>query len=234
MNKLIHGDCNNILKTIEDRSIDCIITDPPYGIDFVSKRQTMKRLKGGGEIKTDRLPRFTVIENDSEIPLEWLEDAYRILKQDSAIYIYCHWSKWGVLSKAVDTVGFNVKNMIVLNKSNHGMGDLTGSYAPKHELLLYATKGKHLLSKRFPDVWSVTFTINKQHPNQKPFDFIEKAIYASTVPKNTILDPFAGSGQIHLCAFKMMRKCISIEIDKKWFDLMKEKLGHIRDLQIEE
>lgn len=63
---ILQGDCLRILPTIPDETFDAIVTDPPYGIAYKSKRL-------GG------------IANDERPFIWWLHDAYRVLKDNSAI-----------------------------------------------------------------------------------------------------------------------------------------------------
>ena len=226
------GDCFDILSIFKNDSIDLIVTDPPYGIDFRSGRQTVDRkksVKGEGSVNV-RDFYFESISEDHRLLTGWLTEAYRILKNDSAIYIFAHWSQWSNLYNAVEAVGFNVKNMIVLNKSNHGMGDLKGSYAPKHELLLYASKGRRNLifpNGRTDDVWSVPVKFSgshKFHPNEKPLSWIIPAILNSSIEKQVVLDPFMGSGSTGVAAISTGRKFIGIEKDPNYFTIAEDRI----------
>lgn len=229
MNKIIHGNCLQILKEMPDDSINLIVTDTPYGIQYQSNHQHCDN-RGEIAIVKDRPDYFDEIHGDDTIPVEWLPDAYRILKNNTAIYVFCHWSKWHILHPAVTHAGFICKNMIVLNKSNHGMGDLQGQYAPKHELLLFATKGRHILSfdKRTPDIWNVPVQFSgakRFHPNEKPFGWLAPCILNSSKPNDLVLDPFAGSGSTGIVAKYLGRQYCMIEIDAKYVDVIQKRLN---------
>jgi|APSaa5957512622_1039677.scaffolds.fasta_scaffold117893_1 site-specific DNA-methyltransferase (adenine-specific) len=229
MNKIITpyyqlhlSECEEILSKRKPLSIDLIVTDIPYGINYKSNKQNQDT-RSGKTIKIDRDEYFTEINNDDEIPIEWLNDAYRILKDNSAMYIFIHWSKWGELKLAVEGVGFKVKNMIVMNKSNHGMGDLKGDYAPKHELVMFATKGRHILNrvdgrkKNVIDV-PVKFSGAKRlHPNEKPLSWAETFIQESSKERDIVLDPFMGSGFVGKASLKHSRRFIGIDNDPVHF-----------------
>lgn len=226
------GNCRDHLGAIQKCSIDLIVTDPPYGINYRSNRQTVDRRKsvrGEGSIVV-RDHYFETIEEDKNLLTDWLRESYRILKEGSAIYIFAHWTKWGNVFDAAENVGFHNKNMIVLNKSNHGMGDLKGSYAPKHELLLFATKGKHQL--RFPqgrinDIWNVSVKFSgtrRFHPNEKPYSWIIPAIENSSDVGAVVLDPFMGSGTTGIAAISMNRKFIGMEKDPEYFKIAEQRI----------
>ena len=232
MSILSHGDCNEILPTISDESIDLIVTDPPYGMSYKSNRQKVDRKTSVETNKSVsvRAHYFAEIENDDQIPTAWLKDAYRVLKPNSAIYVFVHWSTWSTLENAVKDVGFTVKNMIVLNKSNHGMGDLQGQYAPQHELLLFAVKGRHVChwSRRSSDVWNVPVKFSggvRLHPNEKPVAWIRPAIANSSKEGDTVLDPFMGSATTGVVCVNMGRKFIGVEKDIEHFVTAKGRIA---------
>lgn len=229
---MLHNNCcEKILPSISSESVDLIVTDPPYGMSYKSNMQGFDN-RTGTCIKTNKKSYFKEIANDKELPLNWLKDAYRILKNNSAIYIFCRWDKWSQLEAKVQECGFNIKNMIVINKSNHGMGDLEGSYAPKHELLMFAVKGRHKLNfeKRLSDVWNmrVLFSGAKRfHPNQKHESWVENCILLSSKEGDTVLDPFCGSGSFLVCAKKMKRKYIGIELDEEYYNISQQRLKNV-------
>lgn len=227
---IVNGDCVEVMHKFPEQMVDLIVTDPPYGINYVSHKQNCDT-RSGMSITKDRPTYFSKIANDDRLPTEWLLDAYRVLRDGGAMYVFGHWSKWGELYDAVSNAGFKCKNMIVLVKSNHGMGDLRGQFAPKHELLLFAVKGRHLL--RFPngrmkDVWDVPVRYSgakRLHPNEKPISWIEPCITNSSVEGNLVLDPFAGSGSTGVAARNMDRRCILIEVDPELCKTAAERLG---------
>jgi len=230
-NNIICDDCLKVMKTFKSESVDLILTDIPYGINYKSNKQNYDT-RGKNPIRKNRNEYFKEIEGDEELPVDWLSEAYRVLKNNSAIYVFCHWSKWHILFNAVSSAGFKNKNMIVLNKSNHGMGDLKGSYAPKHELLLFATKGRHILSfpnKRQNDVWEVPVRYSgakRFHPNEKPVSWLSPCIENSSNQGDVVLDPFSGSGSTGVICKELNRDFILIDIDPQHCKVAKQRLNN--------
>lgn len=225
--RLLLGDSSVLLKDIPDDSIDLILTDPPYGINYRSNRQRVDRRKSVAENQSVvvRQHYFSSIENDSPTAdIGWIKEAYRVLRNNCAIYVFTHWSRWSEVERAISDNGFTVKNMIVLNKSNHGMGDLSGSYAPKHELLLFAAKGRHVM--RFPngrltDIWNVPVIFSgakRLHPNEKPVSWLLPAIQNSTDEGKIVLDPFMGSGSTGIASIRSGMHFIGMEMDAGYFE----------------
>jgi site-specific DNA-methyltransferase (adenine-specific) len=210
--QIYHCDCLDWLHRREAGTVKLYVTDPPYGLNYESDV-------------------FGKIEGDEELPLYWIEDAFRTLEDGRALYIYCHWKTWSLLEAEVERVGFTIKNMIVLKKSNHGRGDLTGQYAPKHELIMFATKGRHILRfpyKRSNDVldvpWFSSQDPNRRHATEKPLSWYTQPIINSSYPGETVIDLFAGSGSCGEEALRNGRKWVGIDIDKKYVREMVERL----------
>jgi site-specific DNA-methyltransferase (adenine-specific) len=234
MNKLYFGEAIDFIKSVEDDSIGMVYTDIPYGKNYKSNRQGIDRKASIGR-KGENIIRkqyFSQINNDNKIPdIKWLKEAYRVLKNNSAIYVCVSWETFGELKLQAIDAGFKPKNMIVLNKSNHGMGDLKGQYAPKHELILFATKGRHILhfpEKRQNDVWDVPVKFSgshRLHPNEKPLSWIIPAILNSSSENDIILDPFMGSGSTGEASFKTKRFFYGCDNDKVYFNIAKNRLN---------
>lgn len=220
----INDDCFNVLPAIADGSIDMILTDPPYGIDYSTHRPTVA--------KHDK------IANDKN--LDWLDDfvkeAYRVLKDNSAIYCFCSWHNVDIFKQAIEKY-FNIKNIIVWVKNNHGTGDITGSYAPRHEFCIFAHKGRVLMGEhRWPDVMQSARTDNKYHPTQKPVDLLERFINNSSKEGDTILDCFMGAGSTGIACVYTRREFIGIEINRQYFETATKRIlaanNDIRNKQI--
>lgn len=206
-NKLIFGDCLEELPKLKDESIDCVIIDPPYGIDYQSNYKKEK---------------YDKISNDGDEAFKLLKDslwiAYAKMKKNSHIYIFTSWKVLEGIKPLVEEF-FEVKNCIVWNKNNWSMGDLKGNYAEKYELILFATKGKRNLSDelgRPVNVIDCDRTGNTDHPTQKPVELLQKLIRNSTKEGEIVLDYFAGSASTLQAAQNEKRKWIGIELKKEF------------------
>lgn len=220
--KLMRVDAKDWLSG-RDSDIDLIVTDPPYGIDYRSGRQGISRVASySGDERRVRRDYFDKIQGDTRLPLSWITPAFNALKDGGAIYICCNWRKYPELLRRVLRAGFTIKSLIVLVKSNHGMGDLKGSYSPKHELILFAVKGIHRLrfpDGRIPDIWPVKVAFSgsrRPHPNYKPGHWIALAILNSSDAGDLVVDPFCGSGSFVKEAHSMGRRAIGLDIEKWW------------------
>lgn len=212
LNKIHHGDCLELMKDIPDKSIDLIVTDPPYLMNYRSNYR---------KVKYD----YIIGDKDSKgLITESIKEAHRVLKDDSAFYMFCSWRHVDFFKSEFENY-FKLKNIIVWNKNNTSMGDLKGSYAHKHEFVLFGHKGRRLLEGfRYPDVLEAKRTGNKLHPTQKPIDLLETFIKTSSKENDVVLDMFAGSGSTAIAALNTGRFFIGIEKEKEYVDIANKRI----------
>ena len=218
--KLYQGDCLEIMGGIKDKSVDLIVTDPPYLMDYQSNRRK----------KEDRFDKIKNDKGNYMLIQDYLEECHRIMKDNTAIYCFCSWHNIDFFKNEFEK-HFKLKNILVWNKNNHGTGDLKGSYAPKHEFILFGHKGRTLLrEKRIADVIDCPkISSNKlTHPTEKPQDLLEIFIKQSSDVGSIIFDGFMGTGSCGVAAKKLNRNFIGIELDEKYFNIAKNRLENIK------
>ena len=218
--KLYRGDCLEVMGGIKDKSVDLIVTDPPYLMDYQSNRRK----------KEDRFDKIKNDKGNYMLIQDYLEECHRIMKDNTAIYCFCSWHNIDFFKNEFEK-HFKLKNILVWNKNNHGTGDLKGSYAPKHEFILFGHKGRTLLKeKRIADVIDCPkISSNKlTHPTEKPQDLLEIFIKQSSDEGSIIFDGFMGTGSCGIAAKKLNRNFIGIELDEKYFNIAKNRLENIK------
>ena len=166
-NTIIHGDSLTVLRQMEPESVDAIITDPPYGINYVSQT--------GASIKNDKSPFIW-----------FLYDAFRVLKSGEAgrggLICFTRWDVEQTFIDAMKIAGFNVKSEVIWDKVYHGMGDTKAAFAPSHENIVFAVKGKYSFPGSRPKDLVTFPKINSSkmvHPTEKPVSLFN----ANAVPK---------------------------------------------------
>ena len=215
LNKIYNEDCLEGMKRIPDKSVDLIITDPPYLMDYQSGRRKNKFDKIIGD------------KDSHQLISDCVDEYYRVLKDDSAIYMFCSWHHVDFFKKEFEKY-FNLKNILVWNKNNHGSGDLKGSYAPKYEFVLFGHRGRALhKTKRVPDVlnYSKVSGSVSLHPTQKPIDLLEHFILNNSEENGIILDTFMGSGTTAIACINTNRNFIGFEMDKKYYDIANNRIA---------
>jgi len=198
INKVHHGDSFELIKQMEDKSVDITITDPPYGMNFQSNYRKEKH---------------KVIEGDDSFPVEFLEEIFRVTKK--AVYVFCRWDNIKDLPKP--------KSIIVWVKNNWSMGDLKHEHGRQWEAICFYPMEEHEFEKRIPDVIMANRTGNKLHPTEKPVDLIRELIKCNK--GQLVFDPFMGSGTTVVACNQLNKDYIGIELDKEYCDIANSRLG---------
>lgn len=193
---IYHGDCREIMPQLP--LSDIVITDPPYGMEFVSNFRFVKHGK---------------IAGDEELPLDaiWLA----ISKAERAAYVFCRWDNFYQMPKP--------KSVIAWVKNNWSMGDLEHEHGRQWEACCFYPRARHEFVSHIPDVIFADRTGNELHPTEKPQELIGKII-ASNVGE-TILDPFMGSGTTLLAAKEHGRRAVGVEIDESRCETAAKRLA---------
>jgi site-specific DNA-methyltransferase (adenine-specific) len=208
-NRVIHGDCIEVLKTMPSESIDLVVTDPPFLVNF-----------------RDRDGRS--FANDNPNNATWLKPAfsevYRVLKPDKfciSFYGFHHTDKY---LNAWRSAGFRTLDLIVWSKQYTSS---EGFIQRDHESAYLLAKGKPRKPRvKLPSVLSEwRYTGNTLHPTQKPVMAILPLIMAFSQMGDIILDPFAGSGTTAVAATSLNRRYVAIELDQKYCAIAQRRLN---------
>lgn len=210
--RLYLGDCLEVMRTMPDGCVDAVITDPPYGVAYVSNMRKVS---------------FGAMASDDITNAAWLVFMVGLMKPSAAIYCFSRWDVLGIWKSLFEFFGLSVKNCIVWDKELFGMGDLQGAFAPTHEMILFASRGRHIIrGGRSADVIRTRRVGSKRdHPTEKPIELMKQLILKSTDPGDTVLDPFCGSGTTGVACVETGRNFIGIEIDPGYFAVAERRIA---------
>ncbi|NMJ86617.1 MAG: site-specific DNA-methyltransferase [Thaumarchaeota archaeon] len=241
-NKIYNRNCIEGMKLIPVNTIDLVITDPPFAIEFKAKKSNYNRmasrvLEGYNEIPKERYYEFTV---------NWMKECFRSLKESGSMYVFSGWNNLKDILNAIDEVGFVTVNHIIWK---YQFGVVTEKkYVTSHYHCLYACKNnnkrKFLPYARFrkdektdegrslhyedkEDVWYIKreyWTGDQKTPTKLPAELIKKILLYSSEKEDVILDPFLGSGQVAVISKMLDRRYLGFEIVKEYFRFAKERL----------
>ena len=222
-NVIIFGDSRDRLDKVTT-PINCIITDPPYGVDFKSKntrlpgsKQYSERLKNDGDLE-GAIKLFTSVM-DKAIPK---------LADEAEVYVFTGWQVLDVWMPICRDLApeLKLKMMLLWDKGYPGLGDLEGNWGCGHEVILYLKKGRRSMPYRRSGIIHVDkLAAGKNvHPTEKPVQLIETLIEMSTSPGDFVLDPFSGSGSTSVAAQKLGRHSLAFDIVEKYVKIGQDRL----------
>lgn len=225
---VMQGDCIELLQEMPEESVDLVLTDPPYGIEYNSNRSNnadyRKTVKSVDGINNDG-------KDNTGFLAEVVSELDRVLKNNSHFYWFTRWDRVHLQLPILEKY-FTLKNAIIWKKNNWSMGDLQGAYAGQYEVILFAQKGRRTLNevggrKRHPDVleYDRVPASKLRHSHEKPEELIEFLIRKSSNEGEIILDPFGGSGTTAVCAKRLGRDFITMEMDKDYIEVTQERLS---------
>ena len=197
--KLYCDDCLNIMKQIENESIDLIVTDPPYLIKYKTNRRKNKDHDFCSEILND---------DNEQLIIDYIRECYRILKNNTAMYMFCNCDKVDFFKQELENAGFKIKNMIIWVKNNWTAGDLKAQFGKQYEIIFLVNKGRKCFNgKRITDVWMFDKISGKKqlHQNQKPVDLLKQCILKHSDENDIIFDGFMGSGSTGVACIETNR-----------------------------
>ncbi len=238
MQELVKGDCLEYMAGLQNESIDLVVTDPPYLVDYKTGRRKKRKhpnVCGASNIGKDITHKFeTTIEGDDDPDLitKYIAECYRIMKNNTALYMFCNSNKVAFFVNELEKV-FTMRNIIVWVKNNHTAGDLKYAFGKKYEFIILVNKGESKIrGTRIQDIWKFgnkqnsVVGENQYHQNQKPVEVIRQCIQRHSDKKDVVFDGFGGSGTTAIAARGLDRGFIVIEKDEEYFNIAKARLDH--------
>jgi len=240
-NRIMCGDVLTLMQTIPDKSINLIVTSPPYNI----KNSTGNGMKDGrgGKWKSAELMNGYA-DYDDNMPHEkyvaWqrkcLEQMMRVIPDNGAIF-YNH--KWrvqnGLLQDRQDIVGgFPVRQIIIWQRKG-GINFNAGYFLPTYEVIYLIAKPKFKLvpkANAYGDVWEFAQEMKNEHPAPFPVALIDRIVSSTTA--GIVLDPFIGSGTTAIAALKNKRDYIGIELSPNYCKMAEERIEKFKGSLINE
>lgn len=231
---LICGDAIEELKKIPDKSVNLIVTDPPYNLN-----------KDYGN-NNDKLE----FEEYLNFSRTWLKEAHRVLKDDGTIYVFMGMRFISYIYSILEQeLGMYFNSWITWHYTQ-GIGKTKGFSSRHDDILMFTKHPKNFIFNlddiRVPqkyyrsinnmrganpgNVWEFSHIHycnknRKLHPTQKPEALFERMVLASSNKDDLVLDPFIGSGTMLRVCQQTNRKGIGIEINPEYIDMIKIRLA---------
>ncbi len=228
------GDCLEVMKTIEDNSIDAIITDPPYGttackwdsvIDFDLMWEQLNRIiKPNGAIVLFGSEPFSSalrMSNMKNFKYDWIWD--KVKGGNFAILKYQPYKTHELIS-VFSNKTHNYYPIKTPQKERKGKVYSSSNSAP----LKYNDGKERTYKDKHPKSILTISNANqkgKQHPTQKPVELMEYLVKTYTQENETVLDFTMGSGSTMVACKNLNRNGIGIEKEEKYFKIAQERIN---------
>ncbi len=253
IDRIIPGDCVQVLQSLPEKSVDLIFADPPYNLQIENElwRPNATRVDGVDE----SWDHFSSFENYDQFTAEWLKGCQRVLNDRGTIWVIGSYHNIFRVGRILQDMGFWILNDIIWIKNNP-MPNFRGvRFTNAHETLIWAQKikgnkytfnyqamksinpaGPGIENVQMRSDWRLPICTGKErlkingekaHPTQKPELLLERIILASSRPGDLILDPFFGTGTTGAVAKKLGRHWIGIEIDPGYITLARRRIDEI-------
>ena len=204
LDTVLQGDCVELMRNMPAASVDFILTDPPYLVNY--------RSRDGRAILNDAAE-------------QWLKpafaEAYRVLRWNRFCVSFYGWSKADRFLAAWHAAGFRPVGHLVFRKS----------YASSTRFLRYQHEQAYLLAKGNPalpqrpigDILEMRYTGNVLHPTQKPVSALLPLIESFSGEGDLVLDPFCGCGSTLVAAQALGRHFMGIELDPTYHAIARRR-----------
>jgi site-specific DNA-methyltransferase (adenine-specific) len=219
-NRLIHGDCLEVLKKLPKSSINVVICDPPYRTTSRGTTGTM-----GGMFKNNKLfnkGKGGFKHNSLKIQ-EYLPLLHKVMKAGAHGYLMSNDKNLSNFLNQITLAGFKIFKVLIWYKNN---AIASPYYMHSHEYIIFFRKGKakYINNRGTKTVLEFPNPRNKVHPSEKPVDLMKTLILNSSRKGQTVLDFAMGSGSTGVAAAETGRIFIGIEKDKKFFKIAKDRI----------
>lgn len=230
------ADCLDVLPHIPEKSIDLVLTDPPYssGGQYRSDRikKTVLKYVQTDSIETCR-DEFGGDNKDQRSYLAWsamwLSKLYQVSCNGTVLLIFTDWRQLPTMSDAIQCGGWVWRNIITWWKP--GIRMQRGRFSLSAEYILYASRDIPVAGEKSPQnvlSFAPVGGENKYHISEKPTELV-KVLIGITLKNALVLDPFLGSGTTAVACKELGRKFIGIEIGEKYCEIAKQRLLGISD-----
>lgn len=210
VNTVLRGDCRQVLPQLPAASVDLVLTDPPYLVNY--------RARDGRTVAGDV---------DDEWLLPSFREVYRVLKANRFCVSFYGWNRADDFLSAWRAAGFRPVGHLVWVKP---YASRRGFLASHHESAYLLAKGAPLKpAAPIPDVLDWEYTGNHLHPTQKPVSGLAPLISRFSRPGDLVLDPFAGSGSTLVAAQGLGRRYLGIELDEGYQRAALARLAESRE-----
>lgn len=211
-------DKDEVQRILFDKKINLILVDPPFGVGYVESKQGLNNGKNQHRIIAN--DQIQSEQSYQQFTQQWLEVSKPFLAPKNSFYIFNSDKMLFALKNALDVSNFKFCQLLIWIKNHAVIGRL--DYLPQHELIAYGWFGTHKFFKS-KDKSILSFPKPQKsllHPTMKPISLLRHLILNSSQIGDYVYDPFGGSGSTLIACEQTKRKCLMIELDPKYCEVI--------------
>jgi modification methylase len=249
--RVVRGECLEVLARLPDASVDLVFADPPYNLQLDGNLlRPNNTVVDGVHQDWDKFGSFADYDRFCRA---WLGECRRILKPNGALWVIGSYHNIFRLGVALQDLGFWIQNDVIWRKTNP-MPNFRGKRLTNaHETLIWAARDQksrptfnYEALKSFNDDvqmrsdWLIPICSGperlkddggrKAHPTQKPEALLWRVLLTSSNPGDVVLDPFFGTGTTGAVARRLGRRWIGIERDPDYAAAAEERIRAVHPL----
>lgn len=247
LNRIILGDCIEVLESLPQGSVDLVFADPPYNLQLQHELYRPNHTRVNGV--DDPWDQFESFESYDKFTRLWLEACRKVLKDSGTIWVIGSYHNIYRVGTLLQDLGYWILNDVVWIKTNP-MPNFKGvRLTNAQETLIWAQRQRgsrytfnHQCMKalngdlQMRSDWLLPICNGKErikvngskvHATQKPESLLYRVILSSSSPGDVILDPFFGTGTTGAVAKKLHRRWIGIERDEFYARIAQERIDAI-------
>lgn len=256
VNRIIQGDCIQIMEGLPPGSVDMIFADPPYNLQL--KGELRRPDESVVDAVNDHWDQFSSMEAYDAFTRAWLQAAHRALKDTGTLWVIGSYHNIYRIGAILQDLGFWILNDVVWRKSNPMPNFRGRRLTNAHETMIWCAKGEKNKGYTFnyealkvlnDDVqmrsdWLLPICSGnerlkeedgqKAHSTQKPESLLHRILVTATRDNDIVLDPFFGTGTTGAVAKRLGRRFIGIEREDKYCRLAQNRIGRVRTLAKED
>jgi modification methylase len=254
LNKILNGDCIEIMDALPSESIDLIFADPPYNLQLKGELHRPDHSKVDAvDNAWDQFDSFKTYDRFTD---SWLKAARRVLKPNGAIWVIGSYHNIFRVGASLQNRGFWILNDVIWRKSNP-MPNFRGKRLTNaHETMIWASKSE---GAKYTFNYEALKALNegvqmrsdwilpictgherlknnkgeKAHPTQKPESLLHRVLIGTTNANDVVLDPFFGTGTTGAVAKMLGREFVGIEKEQNYIDAAQERIKKIKKFDSE-
>ncbi len=224
---LIKADSREYIKKVPDKSVDLILTDPPYNLSSYSTGNM--KFSWRKEINND-LAEWDLVNFD---PAEWLEQFKRILKPTGSIFAFTSYNMLGKWHEVFDPA-FDTFQFMVWHKTNPAPKVRKAGFLNSCELIICVWNKGHTWNfgkqNEMHNFIETSICMGNErvkdphHPTQKPVKVLKRIINIASNPGDLVFDPFMGVGSTGVAALELDRRFLGVELEEKYVGAAQKRL----------